>query len=115
LEILKVLWSQGPSTVRQVREALAPARKLAHTSVITIMNIMTDKGYLARDAEGNTHIFRAKVTAQTVRKRMLGDLVRRAFDGSALAMILNLLDTSELQDGELAELRQRLEAKRKDV
>ncbi len=115
LEILKVLWRQGASTVRQVREALAPARKLAHTSVITIMNIMTDKGYLARDAEGNTHIFRAKVTAQTVRKRMLGDLVRRAFDGSALAMILNLLDTSDLKDGELAELRQHLEEKRKDA
>jgi predicted transcriptional regulator len=115
LEILKILWRQGPSTVRQVREALAPARKLAHTSVITIMNIMTDKGYLARTAEGNTHIFRAKVTAQTVRKRMLGDLVRRAFDGSALAMILNLLDSSELEDGELAELRQRLDEKRKDA
>ncbi|HNY28672.1 MAG TPA: BlaI/MecI/CopY family transcriptional regulator [Candidatus Sumerlaeota bacterium] len=115
LEILKVLWRQGPSTVRQVREALAPARKLAHTSVITIMNIMTDKGYLARDAEGNTHIFRAKVSAQVVRKRMLGDLVRRAFDGSTLAMILNLLDSSELKDGELAELRQRLDEKRKDA
>ena len=114
LEILKILWRQGPSTVRQVREALAPARKLAHTSVITIMTIMTDKGYLARDNEANTHIFRAKVTAQSVRKRMLGDLVRRAFDGSAIALMLNLLDTSDLKDNELAELRRRLEEKRKD-
>lgn len=115
LEILKILWRQGPSTVRQVREALAPERKLAHTSVITVMNIMTDKGYLNRDAEGNTHIFRAKVNAQSIRKRMLGDLVRRAFDGSAIAVMLNLLDTSELKDTELAELRRRLEEKKKDA
>jgi predicted transcriptional regulator len=115
LEILKILWRQGPSTVRQVREALAPTRKLAHTSVITVMGIMTEKGYLDRDAEGNTHIFRAQVSAQAVRKRMLGDLVRRAFDGSAIAMMLNLLDTSELQDEELAELRRRLNEKGKDV
>ena len=115
LEILKVLWRQGPSTVRQVREALAPARKLAHTSVITIMGIMTDKGYLVRDAEGSTHIFRAKVSAQAIRKRMLGDLVRRAFDGSAIAVMLNLLDTSDLKADELAELRRRLEEKGKDA
>jgi BlaI family transcriptional regulator, penicillinase repressor len=114
LDILKILWRRGPSTVRQVREALAPARKLAHTSVITMMNIMTDKGYLACDAEGNTHIFRAKVSAQSVRKRMLGDLVRRAFDGSAIAVMLNLLDTSNLKDDELAELRRRLEEKEKE-
>lgn len=115
LEILKILWRKGPSTVRQVREELAPARKLAHTSVITIMGIMTDKGYLARDAEGNTHVFRAKVSAHSVRKRMLGDLVHRAFDGSAAAVMLNLLDTSELKDDELAELRRRLNEKGKDA
>jgi predicted transcriptional regulator len=115
LEILKILWREGPSTVRQVREALAPARKLAHTSVITIMNIMTDKGYLAREAEGITHVFRARVTARSVRKCMLGDLVRRAFDGSAIAVMLNLLDTSNLKDDELAELRRRLGEKGKDA
>ena len=115
LEILKILWHQGPSTVRQVQETLAPVRKLAHTSIITIMGIMTDKGYLARDAEGNTHVFRAKVAAQSVRKRMLGDLVRRAFDGSAVAVMLNLLDASDLKEDELVELRRRLDEKRKDA
>lgn len=115
LEILKVLWRLGPSTVRQVREALAPQRKLAHTSVITIMTIMTDKGYLVRDAGASTHVFRAKVSAGSVRKRMLGDLVRRAFDGSAAAVMLNLLDSSDLKGDELAELRRRLEEKGKDA
>jgi predicted transcriptional regulator len=112
LEILKILWREGPSTVRQVREALAPTRPLAHTSVITTMNIMTDKGYLARATEGNTHTYTAKVTAPAIRKRMLSDLVRRAFDGSAIALMLNLLDTADLEEGELAQLRKRLEEKR---
>ena len=113
LEILKILWREGPSTVRQVREALAPTRPLAHTSVITTMNIMVDKGYLTRTAEGNPHTYSAKVTAQSVRRRMLTDLVKRAFDGSAIALMLNLLDTAELEADELAQLRKRLEEKRK--
>ena len=115
LEILKALWRLGPSTVRQVREALAPVRPLAHTSVITIMNIMTEKGYLARDADSHAHVYRARVAEKSVRKRMLGDLVRRAFDGSAVAVVLNLLETSDLKDEDLAELRRRLEQKRKDA
>lgn len=113
LEILKIIWRLGPATVRQVREALAPTRPLAHTSVITTMNIMADKGYLARTAEGNPHTFAAKVTAPAIRKRMLADLVRRAFDGSAIALMLNLLDTADLEADELAQLRKRLEEKRK--
>jgi BlaI family transcriptional regulator, penicillinase repressor len=115
LEILKIIWRQGPATVRQVRDALAPTRPLAHTSVITTMTTMVDKGYLSRDAEGAAHTYKAKVTAQAVRKRMLGDLVRRAFDGSAIALMLNLLETSDMKDDELSELRRRIEEKRKDA
>ncbi len=94
LEILKILWSRGPSAVRQVREELAPTRKLAHTSVITTMTTMIEKGYLVRDEEVNPHLYRARVTSRAVRRRMLGDLVRRAFDGSPVALMLNLLETS---------------------
>ena len=115
LEILKVIWRRGAATVRQVRDALAPERPLAHTSVITIMNIMTEKGYLERDAESHAHVYRARVAEKAVRKRMLGDLVRRAFDGSAVAVVLNLLETSDLKAEELAELRRRLDRKRKDA
>ena len=115
LAILKILWRDGPSTVRQVREALAPQRPLAHTSVITIMNIMIGKGYLARASEGNAHVYRARVSGPAVRKRLISDLVRRAFDGSATAMMLNLLDAAELKDEELALLRQRLDEKKEDA
>lgn len=111
LEILKVLWRLGPSTVRQVREELEPTRKLAHTSVITMMTIMIEKGYLVRDEEVNPHAYRARVTSKSIRRRMLGDLVHRAFDGSPVALMLNLLETSDLKEEELVELRRRLEAK----
>ena len=114
LAILKILWRDGPSTVRQVRLALAPQRPLAHTSVITIMSIMIGKGYLARASEGNAHVYRARVSGPAVRKRLISDLLRRAFDGSAAAMMLNLLDTAELKDEELALLRRRLDEKRKE-
>lgn len=114
LAILKILWRDGPSTVRQVRLALAPQRPLAHTSVITIMNIMIGKGYLARASERNAHVYRARVSGPAVRKRLISDLLRRAFDGSAAAMMLNLLDTAELKDEELALLRRRLDEKRKE-
>lgn len=115
LEILKVIWRDGASTVRQVREALEPARKLAHTSVITIMNIMTEKGYLSRETEANVHTYSPRVTEKAVRKNMLGDVVRRVFDGSPVAVMLNLLESSKLKDDELAELRGRLEELRKDA
>lgn len=115
LEILKVIWRDGPSTVRQVREALEPERKLAHTSVITIMNIMTEKGYLARETEANVHTYRPRISERAVRKNMLGDVVRRVFDGSPVAVMLNLLESSKLKDDELAELRSRLEELRKDA
>jgi BlaI family penicillinase repressor len=111
LEILKVVWRQGASTVRQVREALAPTRKLAHTSVITVMNIMVDKNYLTRDTDAASHVYKAKVKPGSVKRRMLGDLLRRVFDGSASAMMLNLLETSELQADELDELRRLLNEK----
>ena len=78
------------------------------------MNIMVDKGYLSRTAEGNPHTYSPKITAQSVRRRMLTDLVKRAFDGSAIALMLNLLDTADLEADELAQLRKRLEEKRKE-
>ena len=114
LDILKVLWRRGESTVRQVREALAPARPLAHTTVITVMNIMVDKGYLEREPRGRSHLYRPRIKEGTVRRRMLSDLVRRAFDGSPAALMLNLLEESDLDRNELAELRRRLDEKRKE-
>ena len=114
LDILKVLWAEGPCSVRDVRERLAPARDLAYTSVMTIMNIMTKKAYLRRSKSGNRYVYRACADAERTMRRMLGDVVDRVFDGSASQVILNLLETADLDDDELDRLKQTIERKKKE-
>lgn len=105
LEILKILWQKSPASVRQVRDALVPFRDLAHTSVMTIMTIMTDKGYLQRSKDGGSFVYRPKVKQQSTLRSMLDDLVTRAFDGSTSALLLNLIATTNLDADELRKLR----------
>jgi BlaI family penicillinase repressor len=111
LGILKILWRDGPLPVRGVRDALAPARELAYTSVMTVMNIMVEKGYLARRKDGPSYVYRPRVSEQATTRRMLRDLVDRAFDGSAAAVMVNLLETADLDEAELKELRALLNRK----
>ena len=108
LQILKVLWREGPLAVREVREHLAsgPAgRELAHSSVITILNIMVRKKYLRRRKQGRAYVFRPQITEETVTQGMLHDLVDRVFDGSAANAMVRLLETSDVDHHELKELR----------
>jgi len=111
LEILKVLWRDGPAPVRDVRDALAGFRELAYTSVMTIMNIMTKKGYLKRTKQGGRYVYSTKITEKSISRRMLSDLVDRVFDGSAVAVMLNLLETSDVDEAELKQLRQIIKRK----
>ncbi|HWE93768.1 MAG TPA: BlaI/MecI/CopY family transcriptional regulator [Tepidisphaeraceae bacterium] len=106
LEILKVLWAGGPTTVRKVRDELAAGgRKLAHTSIITIMNIMAEKRYLRRTKGKNGFVFAAKIGREPTLGRMLRDIIDRAFRGSAAAAMLNLLETADVNDQELEQIR----------
>ncbi len=111
LEILKVIWRNGSQTVRQVRQELAPVRKLAHTSVMTMMGIMTEKGYLRRKESRSGHVYRARVTQHKTLRKMMSDLVGRAFDGSAFDAMLHLIETSDLDDAEMDRLHQAIQEK----
>lgn len=111
LQILKIFWRKGSLTVREVCEALAPTRKRAYTSVMTIMTIMTDKGYLARTMRENSYVYRARIGEKATQYRMLANLVERAFDGSSAAAMLRLLGTSDLDARELAQLRKLIDEK----
>jgi len=106
LEILKVLWRDGPVAVRHVRDSLSGFRDLAYTSVTTIMNIMVKKGYLKRKKQGGRYIYSARVMERSIRRRMLKDLVERVFHGSPVAAMVNLLDAGEVDESELKELRE---------
>ncbi len=107
LEILKVLWDEAPLPVREVRTRLEEQakRKLTHSSVITMLNIMVRKGYLRRRKQGKAFLFTPKVKKETVASGIMGDLLSRVFGGSPSAMVLNLIETADLDAGELAELR----------
>lgn len=106
LDILKILWREGMLATSAVRDKLAEevGRDLAPTSVITTLNVMTKKGYLTRKREGKACHFRARVRENTISKGMVGDLVERVFDGSAGAMMLNLIKNQNLTPDDLSEL-----------
>jgi predicted transcriptional regulator len=113
LEILKILWREGPLPGRQIRDSLAGSRDLAYTSVMTVLKIMAEKRYVRRKKIDGNFIYYARVTEQTVSRQMLNDMVDRVFDGSAAAVMLNLLETSDLDEAELRKLRQIIQQKGK--
>ena len=105
LEILKVLWRDGPLTGRQVRDRLAKVRDLAYTSVMTVMGIMEDKGYVTREKSERTFIYSPRVTEAATKKRMLRDVVERVYEGSTMSVVVNLLESAEIDPKELKQLR----------
>lgn len=116
LEILKVLWDETPLPVREVRVRLEEqaGRTLSHSSVITMLNIMVRKGYLKRRKHGKAFLFTPKVKRDSVARGIMGDLLSRVYDGSPSAMVLNLIETADLDADELAELRRLISRKAKE-
>ena len=105
LEILKILWNRGELSVREVREFLSAAgRDLAHTTLITMLNIMTGKKYVSRKAHGYSYLFRAKVSQEKISQGMTSDLITRVFGGSPSALMLSLLDHENLSPDEREQL-----------
>ena len=116
LEILKVLWEQSPLLVRDVRAGLEQAnRPLAHSTVITMLNIMHRKGYLKRRKEGKSFWFWPTTPKESTMSRITGDIVSRLFNGSPAAMVLNLLETTDVDSDELAEIRKLVARKTKEM
>lgn len=106
LEILKFLWEHGPATVREVREALNrdQRRDRAYTTVMSLMNVMTEKGWLKRVPEGRAFRYRAAVDRQLTLEQAVGDLVGRVFDGAASSLVAHLLEHG-VSDEELSAIQ----------
>ena len=116
LSILKVLWQEAPKTVDDVRGALAAAgRELTHSTVITIMNIMVRKGYLQRAKKGRAFEFTPVLEEKSVGQSMVQDLLNRVFDGSAHSLVLQLLETADVDSTELQAIRQLINRKVKEL
>ena len=115
LALLKVLWQAAPQTVESVRETLAASgRELTYSSVITMLNIMVRKKYLKRTKRGRAFEFTPLVEEQGIHRRMLDDLVNRVFDGSAQAVMLELLQTSDVNADELNAIRRLINRKARE-
>jgi BlaI family transcriptional regulator, penicillinase repressor len=113
-EILRILWRDGPSPVREVQASLEEFRSLAYTSVMTIMNIMTKKGYLRREKQGASYVYYPLIKWKSTAHDMVEDLVARVFDGSPSALMLHLLETRDLDESELKQLRALIQRKAKE-
>ena len=103
LAILTVLWSRGPSTVRQV--AAAMDREAGYTTVLKLLQIMAEKGLVTRDESARTHIYAPAYTEDQTQRQLVMDLVERAFDGSAAKLVLHALSAGKASATELAEIR----------
>jgi len=109
LEILHVLWTRGPSTVREVHEALAASKTIGYTSVLKLLQIMTAKGTVRRNEKQRAHVYEACRPAEQTKRQIAGDMLQRVFEGSASQLMLHALAGRRTPREEIAELRRLLD------
>ena len=110
LAILQVLWDRGPSTVREVHEVLnKDSEGTGYTTVLKLMQIMTEKGLVERDESQRAHVYRPTATQQKTERQLVSDLLDRAFGGSPAKLAMQALATKKSSSEELAELRKLLD------
>jgi BlaI family transcriptional regulator, penicillinase repressor len=109
LAILNVLWERGPSTVREVHDALSSTHDTGYTTVLKLLQIMTDKRLVVRDESQRAHVYAARESEQRTQRQLLGDLIDRAFGGSPAKLVMQALSGSKATAEELTAIRQMLE------
>ena len=109
LTILRILWDNGPCTVRQVNEAMNADGSTGYTTTLKLMQIMTDKGLLRRDDSQFKHIFKPALTEAKAQKQLVGDMLERAFCGSAEKLVMRALSAKKISARELASIRKMLD------
>ena len=109
LEILGVLWEIGPSTVREVQEELERGRPTGYTTVLKLLQIMTDKGLVRRDVRERAHRYTPRLPRERTEQQMVGDLLDRAFGGSASRLVMRALASRSATPEELERIRQLLD------
>ena len=109
LEILSVLWQRGNSTVREVQETLAETRATGYTTVLKLLQIMSEKGLVTRDEEQRSHVYAAAIPQDQTQRQLVTDLLDRAFDGSAMDLVMHALATKKTSAEEIARIRHLLD------
>lgn len=108
LEILSILWASGPATVREVHSALS-GKNTGYTTVLKQMQVMTEKGLLERSERFRSHVYSARLPREKTQQQLAGNLLQRAFNGSAKNMVLGALSAKRVSAAELAEIREMLD------
>jgi BlaI family penicillinase repressor len=109
LQILQVLWERGPSTVREVQEALQAEKALGYTTVLKLMQIMTMKGLVRRNEDQRAHVYEAQQPEEKTKRQFAADMLQRVFDGSARELMLHALAAQRSSRQEIEELRDLLD------
>jgi BlaI family penicillinase repressor len=109
LEILRILWTRGPSTVRAVHEELAGQKAIGYTSVLKLLQIMTTKGTVRRNEEQRAHVYEACLPAEQTKRQIASDMLQRVFEGSASQLMLHALAGRRTPRAEIDELRRMLD------
>jgi len=115
LEILRVLWQRGSCTVREVQEVLCDQKPTGYTTVLKLMQIITEKGLLLSDESQRTHVYRPRTPAEKTQQQLVADLLDRAFEGSADQLVMHALSAKPVSAVELTKIRallDRLEGER---
>ena len=109
LAILRVLWTRGASTVREVQDEIEPRRGTGYTTTLKLMQIMLEKGLVRRNATQRTHVYEAAVSRVKTQRQLIGQLLNQVFEGSSQQLVLQALATKKSTPAELAEIRQLLD------
>ena len=109
LEILTVLWSRGPATVRDVHETIASRRPTQYTTVLKQLQVMAEKGLVLRNEHQRAHVYEAARPREWTQRQLAGDMLQRAFNGSAKSLMIGALSSRKASKKELAELREILD------
>ena len=114
LAILNVLWKTGPSTVREVKNILNKTRNAGYTTVLKMLQIMTQKKLVKRDESNHAHVYIPNCSKQKTQKRLVDDLLKKAFGGSSVQLVSTLFDSDKLSKSEFEKLRNEILAVQKE-
>lgn len=109
LQILNVVWDEGPCTVRQIHNLVGPERKTNYSTTVKMLVVMFEKGLVDRDDSVRPQIYRAAITRAGAQKKMLKSLIQRAYEGSAKSLVLQALSSQKASKTDLAEIRELIE------
>lgn len=115
LEILNVLWEKESATVREVFEVISATKNITYTTVLKLMQIMTEKGLVERDVEGKAHLYRAIVPQNETQKGLVKDLLEKVFRGSAMELMQHILETKKTSPAEIKEIRKMISKAEKEA